>query len=82
MPRSGASLASGPHYNAHGGELYGHALARLGDTSLAEEDGGSFIGIPGRLVCNLNAAVLRPSVTRLLIKDSGGAEILSADLAS
>lgn len=47
-----------------------------------EVDGGTFIGIPGRLVCKLNAAVLRPSVTRLLIRDSDGSEILSADLAS
>lgn len=48
----------------------------------SEVDGGTFIGISGRLVCKVNAAVLREDVTLLRVTDSTGAEVLTADLAS
>lgn len=43
-------------------------------------DGGTFIGITGPMVCNLNAAILRPDVTILRITTNDGAPVLEADL--
>lgn len=43
-------------------------------------DGGTFIGVNGPMVCNLNAAILRPEVTHLEIATQEGVMILEAEL--
>lgn len=47
-----------------------------------EIDGGTFIGISGPMVCNLNAAILRPDVTTLRISTDDGVTVLEADLTA
>lgn len=44
-------------------------------------DAGAFLGTGERpLLCNLNAAVLRPDATSFSVRDRGGTEVLSAAL--
>ncbi|MEJ7754081.1 MAG: hypothetical protein WKF38_02755, partial [Candidatus Limnocylindrales bacterium] len=41
-----------------------------------EVPGGTFIGVAGPMVCNLNAAILRPEVTHLRIATEEGVTVL------
>lgn len=43
--------------------------------------GGTFIGVAAPMVCNLNAAILRPDVTRLRVTTDEGEVVLEAELA-
>lgn len=47
-----------------------------------EFPGGAFIGVSGPMVCNLNAAILRPEVTLLRITTDEGEPVLEADLVA
>jgi hypothetical protein len=47
-----------------------------------EIDAGTFIGVTGPMVCNLNAAILRPEVRTLRITTGAGATVLEADLSA
>lgn len=61
------------------GEVYRATFFTADGTAV---DGGTFIGVSSRpIVCNLNAAVLRPQVVSLSITDAAGAEILRANLS-
>jgi hypothetical protein len=46
----------------------------------SEVPGGTFIGVAGPMVCNLNAAILRPDVTHLRIATEEGLTVLEAEI--